>query len=302
VPGADPRERLVFLRAGSVWMADGGGAPVQLTVRPSGAPDERPTLSPDGRVVAFASAQDGVRRIHIMVIDELLPQAVSDGKGGGDGEPAFSPDGKTLYFMRGDPRSRKDLVRVDLAAARAAAAAGEAPPAPETILAGDDDAPEEVGGPVVSPDGRGVVLSADRRAGHGTGLVRVDLATRKLSRITAVAGPGAIDRDPAFSPGGRRIAFASNRHDPRDGGDDLDLYAVSPDGSRLVRLTDDPGAARDPAYGPDGRRLYFTSTRDRASGFEQEIYVMAAGGGVQRRLTRDDRPENAAPFAGRRPD
>jgi Tol biopolymer transport system component len=300
VPPPGDGARLVLLRAGSVWIVDGDGPPSQLTVRPLASPDERPTLSPDGRLVAFASQVGDVHRIHVVSLDDLIPLAVTDGGGIGDSEPAFAPDGATLYFMRGDPRDGKDLHRIDLAAALDAAARRAAPPAAELLLAGDDDEPEQAGAPVATPDGTAIILAADRRAGQGTGLYRFELARRRLVRLTPVAGPRAIDREPAVSPDGARIAFASNRHDARRSpADDFDVYAIAPDGSGLTRLTDDPGSAYDPAYSADGNRLYFVSTRDRQGAFEEEVYLMAAGGGVQRRLTRDAQPQNRAPFAGR---
>ena len=67
------------------------------------------------------------------------------------------------------------------------------------------------------------------------------------------------------------------------------------DGSGLNRLSDDPGTIADPVYSSDGSRLYFASTRIRTTGYEWEIFVMAAGGGEQKRLTREARPENSAP-------
>jgi Tol biopolymer transport system component len=67
------------------------------------------------------------------------------------------------------------------------------------------------------------------------------------------------------------------------------------DGSGLTRLSEDPGTVATPVYSSDGTRLYFASTRIRSAGYEWEIYVMAAGGGEQRRLTREARPENNAP-------
>ncbi|NIM52761.1 MAG: hypothetical protein GTO22_26535, partial [Gemmatimonadales bacterium] len=44
----------------------------------------------------------------------------------------------------------------------------------------------------------------------------------------------ADDREPAWSPDGTRIAFASNR----DG--NYEIYVMDADGSNPVRLTDNP--------------------------------------------------------------
>jgi dipeptidyl aminopeptidase/acylaminoacyl peptidase len=62
----------------------------------------------------------------------------------------------------------------------------------------------------------------------------------------------AAEIDPAWSPDGKRIAFARQM----DGA--FDLFASAPDGSGLSRLTDTPGVDElGPAWAPDGERLAF---------------------------------------------
>jgi hypothetical protein len=64
------------------------------------------------------------------------------------------------------------------------------------------------------------------------------------------------------------IAFVSER----DG--NPEIYVINPDGTGLVRLTNNAAADVDPAWSPDGKRIAFTSDRDGGSG----IYVMNADG------------------------
>ena len=110
------------------------------------------------------------------------------------------------------------------------------------------------------------------------------------------------DVRPTWSPDGKRLAFASNRHatSESDAGD-FDVYDVSIADGTVRRLTHDPAVADDPSYSPDGKRIFFTSTRDATRAYSIELYAMPAGGGEQRRLTRDEIPQNAAPSAGRVP-
>ncbi|HTM22785.1 MAG TPA: LpqB family beta-propeller domain-containing protein [Kofleriaceae bacterium] len=287
----DARERVLFTKAGSVWMMkpDGSDA-TQLTVRSHVASDVAPALSPRGDAIAWASARDGAARIYVMSLTDLLPAAITRGEGGGDGAPAWSPDGKQIAFVRGGG-DRRDLYVV--------AADGVAP---RLLLRGDDAQVDAVGAPAWSPDGRTIVWAADRRQGKGTLLWRVDPATGALEPLTPVrAGAWFVrDGDPCWSPDGKQVVFTSNRQaTSADGAADTDLYMIGADGSGLTRLTDDPGRASDPAFSPDGHRLYFVSTRDRTNTYESELWVMAGTGGKQRRITHDERPQNAAPSVGR---
>lgn len=93
------------------------------------------------------------------------------------------------------------------------------------------------------------------------------------SRITTQLGS---DADPAWSPDGSRIAFASER----DG--NLEIYVMNANGESPVRLTNVvPAANYRPVWSPDGARIAFVSARDG----NPKIYVMNADGASPVRLT-----------------
>lgn len=301
-PVRDPRERVVYWRAGSLWLMHADGTlPAPLISAAPGAPDDHPALSPRGDAVAYAALdQEGIYRLHVLTLADHATHVLTDGGGIGDGQPAWSPGGRRIAFLRGDPRDQLDLYLVDVPPDLGASTTT---PTPRLLLGGDDDAPERVGHPVFTSDGAAIVLSADRRAGAGTALYRLDIATRALRRLTPIPRTGAdrtLDLDATLSPDGARIAFASNRHAVAGAaaGDDLDLYAIALDGSGLTRLTAAPGSSREPAYSPDGQRLFFASTRADPHARAWDIYVMAAGGGRALRLTHDEHPHNRAPSTG----
>ena len=78
----------------------------------------------------------------------------------------------------------------------------------------------------------------------------------------------------------------------RDG--NFEIYAINPDGSGDVRLTNDPGNDANPDWSPDGRKIAFTSDR----GGNLDIYVMNADGSGVTQLTSDLPP--TIPRRGRR--
>jgi Tol biopolymer transport system component len=88
--------------------------------------------------------------------------------------------------------------------------------------------------------------------------------------------PTRLQRDPEFSPDGRRIAFTSDRSG------NLEIWVSDSGGSNAVQLTDFRGSrtAGAPRWSPDGRRVAF----DSGSGDSFDIYVIDAEGGAARQV------------------
>lgn len=119
-----------------------------------------------------------------------------------------------------------------------------------------------------------------------------------LSNVTRDAN---ADGDPAWSPDGSRIAFATTRPpDPATPGGPFapvqsDIWVMNADGTGLVNLTKDPYTDSRPAWSPDGSRIVFVSTRPpdpAAPGgpfapVQPDIWVMNADGTGLVNLTND---------------
>ena len=89
---------------------------------------------------------------------------------------------------------------------------------------------------------------------------------------------GTDERDPALSPDGSKITYASNMNG------DFEIYvADAVPNAEPLRITRNTGRDTDPAWSPDGSLIAFTSNR---SGNREFVYVIAADGtGEPRRLT-----------------
>jgi TolB protein len=94
---------------------------------------------------------------------------------------------------------------------------------------------------------------------------------------TRLTNDAAVDRSPAWSPDGSKVAFESRR----DG--NAEIYVMNADGSGQTNLTNSAGSDASPAWSPDGTTLAFESSRDGLA----EIYLMDADGFGVTALTAD---------------
>jgi WD40 repeat protein len=138
----------------------------------------------------------------------------------------------------------------------------------------------EILNPSLSPDGNTVVFSA--LSGGLTDLFIYDLRANKLTRLTA---DRFAELQPAWSPDGKTIAFATDRFTTK-----LDDLAVGPYGLALIdpasgHISSVPGfqGAKhlNPQWSPDGSSLYFLSDPDGIS----NIYRVRLADGELRRVT-----------------
>jgi dipeptidyl aminopeptidase/acylaminoacyl peptidase len=92
-----------------------------------------------------------------------------------------------------------------------------------------------------------------------------------------LTGGPSIDRQPAFSPDGRRIVFTSDRSGS------LDLWSLEVATGAVRRLTFDAADDWDPHWSPDGKHLLWSSNR---SG-HFEVWIADVDGAGARQVTSD---------------
>ncbi len=127
--------------------------------------------------------------------------------------------------------------------------------------------------PDVDPSGRRLIFTSNRGGNR-------DIWMRPLRGGLPVrlTGHSADDFDPAFSPDGEHIAFASHRLDAKG-----DIFLMRANGTGFERLTDRRTADRQPAWFPHGRRLAHTGSTGYG---EEAVFVLDLETRETERLTR----------------
>lgn len=251
--------------------------------------------------IAFTRVNGAGRDIWVMNADGSAQTQLT--RGGGEDDPAFSPDGTQIAFSH----NADDILVMDAnggSQRNVTAGTTDGELAPSWSRDGSRFAFGTLNGPVetitvsgldrrtvgngASPDwaldGEHVLLVgfADPMSNELPGIVSVSLDGLQRTRVSP---PTAADIDPALSPDGAHIAYVL-RTITNTGGSYRTTYGIGimrADGTdRRLVVGDTVAAYRTPVWSPDGTHLAFMSTR---SGTE-DIWVVRTDGGRLRQLTR----------------
>jgi Tol biopolymer transport system component/DNA-binding winged helix-turn-helix (wHTH) protein len=272
--------------------------------------------SPDGRVLAFSEpSANGVRyRIALLSLTDLTTRPfTSPPQQENDCDPAFSPDGLSVAFVRGSiGGTGGDLFVLPVT--------GNEP----RRLTFDNSS----GSPVWTQDGSDLVFSSARggllslwrisasggkpRPVTGVGAVAFSpsiprkgnqlvyqhlVRSDKIWRInlkdekhrqgapTPVISARGINWRPNFSPDGKKITFESDRLGYSD------IWYCDSDGSNCAQLTSLQGTAGNARWSPDGHHIVFESQ----SKHYYEIYVIDVPVGRPRLVPTFPGADNGAP-------
>ena len=198
-----------------------------------------PSWSPDGRRLAYAApAAGGMADVYVSDADGKNRSWLTRTPRAAEATPRWSPDGRRLVVERG---GRLFVIRADRRG--------------EHFLANGRDPSWSQKRSRIAFVGPGDELYIVQPSGHGR------------RRLTTT--PTAVESQPAWSPDGRRIAYAALE------GESTDLYVLDVASAKVVRLTQDVNAEASPAWGPGGRTITFVG--DRLGG---PVWSVPATGGT----------------------
>jgi dipeptidyl aminopeptidase/acylaminoacyl peptidase len=208
----------------------------------SGHQDSAPAFSPDGRWLAYLSAEPGGRpQIWLLPTAGGAPRRLTDHHLGA-GAPVWSPDSRRLAYTARVPEHGR-YGTVD------GVGPGAEPPRLITTLQYRRDA---------------VGFLDDRRSQVFVLTLPADFEddTEPLPEPVQVTTGDADCADVTWRPDGAELAFVSARHPRADRDLVRDVYAVGPDGSGLRKVTASRGDCALPAYDDTGGLIYVTAVPD----------------------------------------
>jgi TolB protein len=248
--------------------ADGTGER-QVTHPAKGTVDDQPDWAPDGSLIAFERCpRKGSCRVYTVKPDgsglrKVFP-ACSDGATcGGDGPPAFAPDGRHLVFGRFDSGYGCCAIVISDVQGK------------NLRIVTKGKKPYAVGEPQLSPDGKRVAfIEATQPADHPRAIFVVNTDGSGLHRVTPWSLNGGDAPD--WSPDGKWILFHSNVDID---GKQAQVYLVHPDGTGLKKLTafKHGTIVSSSSFSPDGTSIVLASTGE---GGVADIATIPSGGGA----------------------
>jgi dipeptidyl aminopeptidase/acylaminoacyl peptidase len=271
---------LAFVAQGHVYWAPftGKGEPVEWIATRGGCRQLR--FSPDGSKLAFTSGRGdhsfvGIYDVAAKTVRWLDPSVDEDG------EPAWSPDGSRVAFVRVPASSKVTLFYSNLSAEPwSIVVADAATGAAKTVWRADPGPGSAFAEGIVAANqllwaaGDRIVFPWERDG--WVHLYSIPAAGGKPTLLT----PGEFEVESVnLSPDRRQVLFSSNQ-------DDLDrrhLWKVAAAGGRPVALTRGKGIEWLPVMTSDGKALAYLSSGARRPA-RPVIEVIEAGGGAARDL------------------
>ncbi len=248
-------------RRSRLWMVSADGT----DHRPVGSSDRdefMPRWSPDGRRLLYAAREGESVQLYVRYMDTGQSSPLTHVLRAPN-DACWSPDGKTVAFTMLVPKKADPFAKM--------------PDKPEGAKWADP--PKVIERLVYRSDGEGYVESGFVHLF----VIPADGGTpRQLT-----TGDYHVSGRPAFTPDGRTLLIAGNRHpnwehEPNDS----EIYEVGVADGAIRPLTDRRGPDFAPAVSPDGRTIAYLGFDDRYQGYQvTRLHLMNRDGSGSRVLT-----------------
>jgi TolB protein len=234
-----------------IWVMDHDGANQRQITR-FGSITTMPSVSPDGRRVAFTTYADGSPRIKLYSAETGRYVPFRNLNAPINAQASFTPDGQKMLFCS----SVDGYMQI-----YSANPDGTSPRRISNRRAIEAE-------PKVNPKNGSDLVFVSGRGGLQQ-IYRMNMDGADAERLTTGEGEAS---NPAWSPNGQFIAFAWTRGFAPG---NWNVFIMDVATRETVQLTHGEGRNENPTWAPDGRHLVFSSNRN---GKRSQIYTMLANG------------------------
>jgi Tol biopolymer transport system component/DNA-binding winged helix-turn-helix (wHTH) protein len=234
--------------------------PRRLTAAPKFTDDRNPSISHDGKQLAFLRETDyATRDIYIVTVSGGAPRRLTFRKASVH-RPTWTSDDKRILFTDagGGFGYHNDLYSVPVSGGT-----------PERLPFSNHDASDAA----ISAQGDKLLYV---KGTFDANIWKVSLSDSAEPPTKFIAS-SLSDTGPDFSPDGSKIAFVADRNGS------FAIWICNADGSNPMQLSE-VRQGGTPRWSPDGRQIAFDS---RGKG-RSHIYIVPAEGGTPAQLTEDD--------------
>ena len=224
-------------------------------------------FSPDGNQIAFVwdGPQGGSPHIYVKLIGSEALLQLTHGPGV-DSRPAWAPDGRSIAFLRSTPEGRSWYITSALGGA-------------ERKVTGVFRYFDLGNGnsSYFSPGGKTLAIVDKSAISDPSSIFLIFVDGSSRTRLTAPPAGSTGDYYPAFSPDGRRLAFARASSFSA-----TDLFVLQLPNGEPKRLTFDGLTIDGLAWTSDGRAIVFSSRR---GGSYNSLWRIPVRGGTPERVS-----------------
>jgi Tol biopolymer transport system component/DNA-binding winged helix-turn-helix (wHTH) protein len=233
--------------------------------------EDQAAFSVDGSQIAFVwnGEKENNADIYVKMIGAETPLRLTTDPAA-DNNPAWSPDGRYIAFMRQTSATGGVFLVPALGG-------------PERKLANAFPYRPVINGNTLSysPDGKSLVLPDKYTQAEPFSIFSLTVETGDKLKITSPP-PGAFgDLYPAFSPNQKLLAFVRSESIAA-----ADIYLMPANGGEPKRLTFDHSSIRGLSWTSDGREIVFASRR---RGSTYNLWKVSATGGEAEQLMTNER-------------